>query len=59
MYKLFSCLAVLLTLACPLVHAEFVVEVTKGQTEAIPIAVVPFASAELSAASSMWRNCER
>jgi TolB protein len=52
MYKLFSCLAVLaLTLACPLVHAEFVVEVTKGQTEAIPIAVVPFASAELSAAS--------
>jgi TolB protein len=51
MTKLFSCLAVLLTLACPLVHAEFVVEVTKGQTEAIPIAVVPFASAELSAAS--------
>jgi TolB protein len=33
-------------------HAgEFVVEVTKGQTEAIPLAVVPFASAELAAAS--------
>jgi TolB protein len=32
-------------------HAEFVVEVTKGQTEAIPIAIVPFASAELAAAS--------
>src|ERR1700727_1191678 len=53
MHKLFSCLAVLvLTWACPLAHAsEFVVEVTKGQTEAIPIAVVPFASAELTAAS--------
>jgi TolB protein len=52
MYKLFSCLAVLvLTLARPVAHAEFVVEVTKGQTEAIPIAVVPFASAELAAAS--------
>src|ERR1700723_3286872 len=32
-------------------HAEFVVEVTKGQTEAIPIAIVPFTSAELAAAS--------
>src|SRR5579864_524634 len=52
MYKLFSCLTVLvLTLACPLARAEFVVEVTKGQTEAIPIAVVPFASPELNAAS--------
>jgi TolB protein len=52
MYKLFSCLAVLvLILARPVAHAEFVVEVTKGQTEAIPIAVVPFASAELAAAS--------
>jgi TolB protein len=53
MHKLFSCLTVLaLTWACPLAHAsEFVVEVTKGQTEAIPIAVVPFASAELNAAS--------
>ncbi len=51
MTKLFICLAVLLTLACPLAHAEFVVEITKGQTEAIPIAVVPFAPAELTAAS--------
>ena len=52
MHKSFSCLALLvLTLACPLAHAEFVVEITKGQTEAIPIAVVPFASAELAAAS--------
>jgi len=52
MYKMFSSLAVLvLILARPVAHAEFVVEVTKGQTEAIPIAVVPFASAELAAAS--------
>src|ERR1700689_5250 len=53
MHKLFSCLTVLpLTWACPLAHAsEFIVEVTKGQTEAIPIAVVPFASVELTAAS--------
>jgi TolB protein len=32
-------------------RAEFVVEVTRGQTQAIPIAVVPFSSAELTAAS--------
>src|SRR6202162_378070 len=32
-------------------HAEFVVEVTKGQTEAIPIAVASFASPALAAAS--------
>src|SRR6202161_1653799 len=52
MYKLFSCLPVLvLILARPVAHAEFVVEVTKVQPEAIPIAVVPFASAELAAAS--------
>src|ERR1700689_3057312 len=52
MDKMFSSLAVLvLILARPVAHAEFVVEVTKGQTEAIPIAVVPFASAELTAAS--------
>jgi TolB protein len=35
----------------PFARASFVVEVTRGQTEAIPLAVVPFASAELSAAS--------
>jgi TolB protein len=34
-----------------LARASFVVEVTRGQTEAIPLAVVPFASAELAAAS--------
>jgi len=52
MHKLFSCLTLLvLTLAGPLAHAEFVVEITKGQTEAIPIAVVPFAPAQLTAAS--------
>jgi TolB protein len=32
-------------------RAEFVVEVTRGQTQAIPIAVIPFASAEVTAAS--------
>ncbi|HEX3951823.1 MAG TPA: Tol-Pal system beta propeller repeat protein TolB [Steroidobacteraceae bacterium] len=52
MHKQFSRLAILsLTMACAVAHAEFVVEVTKGQTEAIPIAVVPFASPELAAAS--------
>src|SRR5882724_13047845 len=52
MHKQFSRLALLsLTLVCAMAHAEFVVEVTKGQTEAIPIAVVPFASPELAAAS--------
>ena len=50
MTKQFSRLALLvLILAAPWAHAEFVVEVTKGQTEAIPIAVVPFASPELIA----------
>jgi TolB protein len=52
MTKQFSRLAVLvLTLAAPWAHAEFVVEVTKGQTEAIPLAAVPFASPEAMAAS--------
>jgi TolB protein len=32
-------------------HADFVVEVKSGQSEAIPLAIVPFASAELTAAS--------
>jgi TolB protein len=41
------------SLACPwrAYGGEFVVEVTKGQTEAIPLAVVPFASAAVAAAS--------
>jgi TolB protein len=52
MYKQFSRLALLLlALAAPWAHADFVVEVTKGQTEAIPIAVAPFASPEQIAAS--------
>jgi TolB protein len=52
MHFKFSCPALLaLTLVCSWAHAEFVVEITKGQTEAIPIAVVPFASAEVIAAS--------
>src|SRR6202048_5227173 len=53
MNKQYACLVLLaVALGVPwLAQAEFVVEVTKGQTEAIPLAVVPFASAELSAAS--------
>jgi TolB protein len=52
MKKLLSCLAAITwVVASSPVRAEFVVEVTRGQTEAIPIAVVPFASAEASAAS--------
>jgi TolB protein len=52
MKKQFACLALAASLLWPWwAHAEFVVEVTKGQTEAIPLAVVPFASAELIAAS--------
>jgi len=53
MNKPFACLALLAVslMISWRAHGEFVVEVTKGQTEAIPIAVVPFASAELAAAS--------
>src|SRR5580698_5489260 len=53
MKKQLACLALLAaSLSLPWrANAEFVVEVTKGQTEAIPLAVVPFASAELAAAS--------
>jgi TolB protein len=53
MNKQLVCMALLaVSLMCPWrAHAEFVVEVTKGQTEAIPLAVVPFASAQLAAAS--------
>jgi TolB protein len=38
-------------LFCPRTWAEFVVEVTRGQDQAIPIAVVAFSSAEAAAAS--------
>ena len=53
MNKQLACLALLaVSLLSPWrAHGEFVVEVTKGQTEAIPLAVVPFASAEVVAAS--------
>src|SRR3984893_8767762 len=53
MNKQYACLVLLaVALGVPwLAQAEVVVEVTKGQTEAIPLAVVPFASAELAAAS--------
>jgi TolB protein len=52
MNKLLCSLALTALAFCSsVVRAEFVVEVTRGQTEAIPIAIVPFASAELSAAS--------
>src|SRR5271154_256295 len=42
---------VVLAMMSAAAHAAFVVEVTRGQTEAIPIAVVPFSSAENAAAS--------
>jgi TolB protein len=51
MNKYISSLALVALSFSPFARASFVVEVTRGQTEAIPLAVVPFASAELSAAS--------
>ncbi len=42
---------IVFTLFCPKTWAELVVEVTRGQSEAIPIAVVPFNSPEEAAAS--------
>jgi TolB protein len=52
MIKPLSCLAfIALGLTSLAARAAFVVEVTRGQTEAIPIAVVPFSSAEAAAAS--------
>jgi TolB protein len=52
MKKMLSHLALIasLVLGVP-AHADFVVEVKSGQSEAIPLAIVPFASAELNAAS--------
>jgi TolB protein len=38
-------------LLCPCARAELVVEVTKGQADAIPIAIVPFSTAAEAAAS--------
>ena len=51
MNKHFRYLALFALLFGPWARASFVVEVTRGQSEAIPLAVVPFASAEVSAAS--------
>jgi TolB protein len=52
MIKLLSCLTLIaLVVTSTATRAAFVVEVTRGQTEAIPIAVVPFSSAEAAAAS--------
>jgi TolB protein len=48
---LYSSALICLVMFTTAARAEFVVEVTRGQTEAIPIAVVPFAPAELRAAS--------
>jgi TolB protein len=51
MKKLFN-LYLLALLFCGIdARAQFTVEVTRGQTQAIPIAVVPFASPEVSAAA--------
>jgi TolB protein len=36
---------------CPRTWAELVVEITKGQADAIPIAIVPFSSAQAAAES--------
>src|SRR5580698_5811437 len=40
-----------LLLSCMQARAELVVEITKGQADAIPIAIVPFNAAEAPAAS--------
>ncbi|HWW31559.1 MAG TPA: Tol-Pal system beta propeller repeat protein TolB [Steroidobacteraceae bacterium] len=51
MIKAIACLALAMGLMSPRAHAAFVVEVTRGQTEAIPIAIVPFSSAAAAADS--------
>ena len=52
MNKYFSCFSLLvLLLFCRQSWADLTVEVTKGQAEAIPIAIVPFSSPEAAAAS--------
>ena len=53
MNKSFCWLSVLIAMAvlCAPARAELVVEITNGQAEAIPIAIVPFGSAEEAAAS--------
>ena len=52
MIKPLRALQILAVLAyCSAARAEFVVEITRGQSEAIPIAVVPFSSPQETAAS--------
>jgi len=52
MNKTLSFVALLgLLVFCPRGWGEFVVEVTRGQDDAIPIAIVPFAAADLTATS--------
>jgi TolB protein len=53
MNKKLSVLALMVAIVmfCPRARAELVVEVTKGQSDAIPIAIVPFGSAADIAAS--------
>jgi TolB protein len=52
MNKRFSCLlAIGFLVFGARSHAELVVEITKGQADAIPIAIVPFSSPEAAAAS--------
>jgi TolB protein len=52
MNKQLSCFSLLaLLLFCRQSWADLTVEVTKGQAEAIPIAIVPFSSPEAAAAS--------
>src|SRR5258708_28933721 len=47
-----SCLAAIgFMFLCSRAGAELVVEITKGQADAIPIAIVPFSSPEAAAAS--------
>jgi TolB protein len=50
MNKLFACAGMIaFLLFCPRSWAELVVEVTKGQADAIPIAIVPFSTPEVAA----------
>src|SRR5258708_10898797 len=52
MNRRISCLAAIgFMLFCSRTWAELVVEITKGQSDAIPIAIVPFSSPEAAAAS--------
>jgi TolB protein len=52
MNRRISCLAAIgLMLFCSRTWAELVVEITKGQSDAIPIAIVPFSSPQDAAAS--------